>query len=244
MVIDTVTAAVVHSHMPVFQLTDQIIFPYPELAEENGLLAVGGDLKPQRLVEAYRQGIFPWYSENDPILWWFTSPRLIIFPEELRVSRRLARYFRNSRLSFSINKAFQEVITSCAINRTSQGEETWITEEMLAAYINLHHLNFSHSVECWENDKLVGGLYGVALGKVFFGESMFSNTANASKFALMYLVDFLTQNDYKLIDCQMTTTHLVSLGAREIPGKAFQHLLKQHIKTTTSDGAWPHEENA
>jgi len=244
MVIDTFTAADVHSPMPVFQLTDQVRFPHPELAEENGLLAVGGDLRPQRLLEAYRQGIFPWYSENDPILWWFTSPRLVIFPEEFRVSRRLARYFRNTRLDFSINRAFDRVITACAFSRTRKGEDTWITSEMMSAFSNLHHLNYAHSVECWENDQLVGGLYGVALGKVFFGESMFSNVANASKYALIHLVDFLSENGYRLIDCQMTTAHLVSLGGREIPGKAFQHQLKKHIKTTTSDGAWPHEEKA
>ncbi len=230
--------------MPVFKLTEQPIFPHPELAEENGLLAVGGDLKPQRLLEAYRQGIFPWYSEDEPILWWCTSPRLIIFPGELRVSRRLGRYLRNSRLSFSINRAFDEVITSCANIRTLQGKETWISNEMLTAYSNLHRLKFAHSVECWESTKLVGGLYGVALGKVFFGESMFSSVANASKFAMIHLVDFLRKNDYRLIDCQMTTAHLISLGAREVPGKTFQHLLRQNIKTITSDGAWPHEESA
>lgn len=230
--------------MPVFQLTEQIIFPHPDLAEENGLLAIGGDLQPDRLLDAYRSGIFPWYAENDPILWWFTSPRLIMFPEELRVSKRLGRYYRNSMLTFSINRAFERVITSCAVTRKLLGEETWITQEMVQAYIHLHHLNFAHSVECWDKESLVGGLYGIALGKVFFGESMFSKADNSSKFALIYLVDFLKRSGYKMIDCQMTTPHLVSLGAHEIPGKAFQHLLKTHITSISSDGAWPHDKNS
>lgn len=229
--------------MPVFQLTDQIVFPHPDLAEENGLLAIGGDLEPDRLLAAYRIGIFPWYAENDPILWWFTSPRLIMFPEELRVSRRLGRYYRNSTLLFTINQAFEQVITSCAVTRKLAGEETWITRDMIRAFVNLHRKGYAHSIECWDEDRLVGGLYGIALGRVFFGESMFSKVDNSSKFALIYLVDFLQRNGYRLIDCQMTTPHLVSLGAREIPGKAFQHLLKTHITSTSPDGAWPHEKS-
>jgi leucyl/phenylalanyl-tRNA--protein transferase len=228
--------------MPVFQLTDEIVFPHPDLAEENGLLAIGGDLEPDRILAAYRVGIFPWYAENDPILWWFTSPRLIMFPEELRVSKRLGRYYRKSELLFTINRAFEQVITNCAVTRKLQGEETWITRDMIRAFVILHKKGFAHSIECWEEDRLVGGLYGIALGRVFFGESMFSKVDNSSKFALIYLVDYLQRNGYRLIDCQMTTPHLVSLGAREIPGKAFQHLLKTHIKSTSPDGAWPHEE--
>lgn len=229
--------------MPVFKLTDQVIFPHPDLAEENGLLAIGGDLSAQRLVAGYSLGIFPWYSDNDPILWWFTSPRLVLFPEELRISGRLKRYLRNTTMSFSIDQAFEDVITACALNRRAHNEDTWITSEMMAAYTELHHLGYGHSVECWAEGTLVGGLYGIALDKVFFGESMFSSVANSSKFALIHLVAFLKKNGYRLIDCQMTTAHLVSMGAREISGKTFQHLLKKHILSTTPDGKWSHDTN-
>lgn len=241
MEIDTGNAAVVHSRMPVFQLTDQIVFPHPDLAEENGLLAIGGDLSPARLVAGYRLGIFPWYSENDPILWWFTSPRLVLFPEELRISRRLKRYLKNSRQTFTINRDFPAVVTGCAASRLANREGTWITPEMIDAYNELHRLGYAHSVECWQDGELVGGLYGVALGRVFFGESMFSAQANSSKFALIHLVSFLNLRGYRLIDCQMTTPHLAAMGAREIPGKTFQHLLRTHIRTTIANGVWPHD---
>jgi len=229
--------------MTVFRLGDQIGFPPPELAEENGLLAVGGDLSPDRIIAAYRMGIFPWYSEEDPILWWFTSPRLVLFPDELKISRRLKRYYRNTSQTFTINKAFDEVITACAASRRAVREETWITPEMLQAYRYLNRLGYAHSVECWKDCQLVGGLYGIALGKVFFGESMFSLAANSSKFALIHLVDFLKTKNYRLIDCQMTTTHLVSLGARELEGKEFQRLLGRYINSTRPDKIWPNDTN-
>ena len=224
--------------MPVFQLTEQIAFPPPELAEPNGLLAIGGDLQPARLVEGYRQGIFPWYSEGDPILWWFTSPRLVLFPEEFKVSERLKRYRRNSAMICTINRDFEAVISACAGTRKERGEETWITGEMASAYIKLHRMGYAHSVECWDGTHLVGGLYGIALGGVFFGESMFSKTANSSKFSLMHLVSFLIMNRYRLIDCQMTTAHLVSMGAREINGREFRDLLEAHIHSTTPNSEW------
>lgn len=243
MEIDTRISAIVHSPMPVFQLTDRIIFPPPDLAEENGLLAIGGDLSPQRLIAAYRLGIFPWFSQDDPILWWFTSPRLVLIPEALQISKRLARSFRNTDLTLSINKAFEDVINACARTRTERDESTWISPEMMAAYTDLHYRRYCHSVECWQEGKLVGGLYGVALGQVFFGESMFSIVANSSKFCLIHLVAFLRKNDYRLIDCQLTTPHLVHFGAREITGKKFQYLLKHYIQTTTPNGIWPHEKD-
>lgn len=224
--------------MPVFQLTEQIIFPPPELAEPNGLLAVGGDLLPARLVEGYRQGIFPWYSEGDPILWWFTSPRLVLFPWEFKVSDRLKRYRRSSAMSCTINRAFEAVISACGKTRKDKGEDTWITGEMRAAYIKLHRMGYAHSVECWNGTHLAGGLYGIALGKVFFGESMFSIEPNSSKFSLMHLVSFLSLKHYRLIDCQMTTPHLVSMGAREIDGSEFRQLLENHIQSTTPDSGW------
>ncbi len=227
--------------MAVFRLSDQVAFPPPELAEENGLLAVGGDLSPHRILAAYQQGIFPWYSENDPILWWFTSPRLVLFPDELKISKRLRRYYKNTTQTFTINRAFDEVITACAASRQITEEGTWITAEMIRAYRILNRLGYAHSVECWDNRQLAGGLYGIALGEVFFGESMFSFSTNSSKFALIQLVDFLKTNNYRLIDCQMKTEHLVSMGARELDGKEFQRLLSRHIHSTTPDTRWFHD---
>lgn len=229
--------------MPVFQLIDEHVFPPPHLAEPNGLLAVGGDLSVSRLVAAYRRGIFPWFSEGDPILWWFTSPRLVLVPEELKISKRLHRYFRNSSLTYTINRDFKRVIEACASIPRGENEGTWITREMIAAYQELHRQRIAHSVECWQGADLAGGLYGVALGKVFFGESMFSAQPNGSKLALIHLVNFLTSQGYRLIDCQMTTEHLISLGAREISGEEFQHLLKNYITSEHHTGVWPHEEN-
>lgn len=229
--------------MPVFQLTKDIIFPRPSLAEENGLLAVGGDLSPGRLISAYRLGIFPWYSEGDPILWWFTSPRFVIYPAKFRVPKRLARYIKKSLYRVTMDCAFDQVIEACAAVRTLQGEETWITEEMKVAYSTLHDLGYAHSVECWQDDELIGGLYGVALDRVFFGESMFTIMPNGSKIALASLVKHLTQRQFKLIDCQMTTDHLLQYGAREISGRDFRRHLKEYISTLSPDGNWYYDEN-
>jgi len=205
--------------MPVFRLTEDIVFPRPTLAEENGLLAVGGDLTPTRLLEAYRLGIFPWYSDGDPILWWFTSPRFVIYPEQFRIPKRLVRYMKKPLYKVTFDTAFDQVITSCAsINRTHE-EGTWITDEMKAAYSRLHSLGFAHSVECWHGTILAGGLYGVALDRVFFGESMFTTMANGSKIALATLVQYLKMNGFRLIDCQMRTDHLLQYGACEITGR-------------------------
>ncbi len=228
--------------MPIFQLLDDTyLFPHPEFADENGLLAVGGDLSPQRLIRAYQLGIFPWFSEGDPILWWFTSPRLVLFPNEIHIPRRLARFIRKSHFSVSYDKAFEEVIDACASIRQNRGEETWITNEMKKAYTRLHHLEYAHSVECWQNDTLVGGLYGVSLDKVFFGESMFSYATNASKVALVALSRLLQQKDYRMIDCQMTTSHLLQFGACEVPGKKFSQYLQKCISTLSPEGHWNNE---
>lgn len=224
--------------MPVFKLTKYIGFPPPELAEKNGLLAIGGDLHPARLIAAYRQGIFPWYSKGDPLLWWFTSPRLVLFPDEFRIPRRLARYARHTSLQVTRDCAFAEIIHECAGVRTETGEKTWITREMQEAYTELHQMGFAHSVECWQDGHLVGGLYGIALDRVFFGESMFSRTRCGSQFAMIELVDFLRSKDFKLIDCQMTTDHLLRFGAREISGTEFQLHLKKNIRDITPHDNW------
>ena len=160
--------------MPIFRLTEQLRFPHPRYAEESGLLAIGGDLRPERLLMAYSQGIFPWYSPGDPILWWFTSPRLVIFPEEFSVPKRVARYARNASVAITRDQAFAQVISECAKARSAQRTQTWISADMQAAYSKLHQLGFAHSIECWQDDLLVGGLYGIGLEQVFFGESMFS----------------------------------------------------------------------
>ncbi len=225
--------------MPIFQLLDNThLFPNPEFAEENGLLAVGGDLSPERLIRAYELGIFPWFSEGDPILWWFTSPRLVLFPEKIHIPKRLARFIRKSHFSVRYDTVFEEVIDACASIRQKRGEETWITDEMKNAYTRLHELGYAHSVEYWENNTLTGGLYGVSLGRVFFGESMFSSTSNASKVALVALAKLLQQKDYRIIDCQMTTSHLLQFGACEVSGKRFSKYLQEFITNSSSEGHW------
>jgi len=227
--------------MPVFRLTEEILFPRPSLAEENGLLAVGGDLSPARLISAYRLGIFPWYSQEDPILWWFTSPRLVLYPDSFRIPKRLARYMKNPLFTVTYDAAFERVIESCAAVRTMKGEETWITEEMKAAYVRLHHLGYAHSVECWQGPSLAGGLYGVLLDRIFFGESMFTILSNGSKIALASLAARLRRTGCRLIDCQMTTEHLLQYGACEISGRDFQRCLHTYIQNILPDGKWNDE---
>lgn len=228
--------------MPVFQLNQDVQFPPVSLADESGLLAVGGDLSTARLLSAYSEGIFPWFSKGDPLLWWFTSPRLVIFPNEFHIPRRVARYKKNANLTITRDLAFVEVMQQCALTRTETGEETWIVDEMFEAYHNLHALGYAHSIECWAGSKLVGGLYGVALGQVFFGESMFSRMRCGSQFALIDLVDYLTKRSFKMIDCQMTTSHLVRFGAREINGSEFHTLLKQYSGDITPQEHWYSDE--
>ena len=231
--------------MPVFRLSAKILFPPPHLAEPNGLLAIGGDLSVKRLIAAYRRGIFPWFSEGDPLLWWSPTPRLVLFPGEFRLPKRLARYARNSVLTTTCDQAFAEVIASCATTRTDNGQPTWITPAMQSAYIELHREGYAHSIEVWRDGCLAGGLYGVSLGRVFFGESMFSRISSGSQFALIALVDTLRNKDFQMIDCQMTTNHLLRFGAREIKGEQFQTLLDNHIDSLISHGTWCniHENN-
>ena len=198
--------------------------PFPPveqaLIEPNGLLAAGGDLSPERLLDAYARGIFPWFNEEDPVLWWSPDPRMVLFPRELHISRSLRRAIRAGRFSVTLDGAFDAVMDGCAAPRMDQGG-TWITGEMMGAYSRLAQLGFAHSVETWEDTELVGGLYGVALGRVFYGESMFSRRSDASKVALAHLARQLERWNFVLIDCQMTTKHLASFGAREIPRADF-----------------------
>jgi leucyl/phenylalanyl-tRNA--protein transferase len=203
-------------------LDDEDPFPPVEsaLREPNGLLAAGGGLSPARLMEAYRHGIFPWFSDEDPVLWWTPDPRMVLWLTELHVSRSLRRTVRSGRFTVTLDTAFDQVIRGCAEPRADEGD-TWITPEMMAAYRELARRGHAHSVETWLEGKLVGGLYGVAAGRMFYGESMFSRTTDASKVALACLVRQLERWGFELIDCQMATSHLASLGAREIPRPEF-----------------------
>ncbi len=220
------------------RLSDEIIFPPPGAADENGLLALGGDLRPARILAAYRSGIFPWFSPGDPILWWFLDPRMVLFLNDFRISSRLVRDIRKKQFTVTFDQAFARVMASCAQVRMEIGEGTWIGNEMYKAYCRLHDLGYAHSVECWQGETLAGGLYGIALGRIFFGESMFTRVRNSSKVALVALVDRLKLADYQLIDCQMTTGHLASFGAREISGTEFLDQLNSFIQTTVPDGKW------
>ncbi|MFA5516430.1 MAG: leucyl/phenylalanyl-tRNA--protein transferase [Desulfuromonadales bacterium] len=213
--------------MPVYQLIEQPVFPPLELAEPDGLLALGGDLSPSRLLLAYSSGIFPWYNEGEPILWWSPDPRCIFEPQTLRISRSLAKTLHRRVFTTTFDRAFREVITACARVRRKQGEGTWITGEMLTAFCRLHELGYAHSVECWQDDVLVGGIYGVCLGRCFFGESMFHLAPNASKVALAILAEKLWERDFELIDGQLPNPHLRSLGAREIPRTEFMRRLRR-----------------
>jgi len=224
--------------MPVFLLTDELVFPPPHLARKDGLLAVGGDLSVNRLLLAYREGIFPWFIRRDPILWWSPDPRLVLFPEEIKISKSLEKTIKQCVFHVTMDTAFHQVITECARVRARKNEGTWITEEMMGAYGQLHELGFAHSVEAWFKGELAGGLYGVSIGKCFFGESMFTRVNNASKVALVALVDYLRKMSFDMIDCQITTGHLMSFGAREIPRNLFLTLLKKSLSAPTIKGQW------
>jgi leucyl/phenylalanyl-tRNA--protein transferase len=199
------------------------------LEEPCGLLAAGGDLSPERLIAAYRCGIFPWYSPGQPVLWWSPDPRAVLFPEEFHCTRSLAKTLRNGGFSYSMDRDFAAVIDGCAAPRAAS-PGTWITSDMRAAYLELHHLGHAHSIEIWRGADLVGGLYGVRLGGVFFGESMFSRARDASKAALAHLVAVCRRNSMAVIDCQLPSRHLTSLGSRTVPRSQFQALLREHVR--------------
>ncbi len=213
--------------MPCIYLSEELWFPPVEEAEEIGLLAVGGDLSPQRLLLAYSLGIFPWYNPGEPILWWSPDPRCVLFPEDIHISKSLRKVINRGDLHVTFDQDFTGVITACGQMRSTEG--TWITPEMHQAYVELHRLGFAHSVECWQQHQLVGGIYGLSLGRCFFGESMFSRVDNASKVALVTLCRYLRRLRFRMIDCQQTSKHLLSLGAAEIKRAEFCRLLAEGL---------------
>ena len=216
-------------------------FPPVDIAlrEPNGLLCAGGDLTPQRLILAYLNGIFPWYSPGEPILWWSPDPRMVLFPTEFRLSRSLCKTLRKKNYEIRLDTQFKSVIQACARKRRKGQNGTWITQEIQAAYIQLHELGYAHSVETWLDGQLAGGLYGIAIGKMFYGESMFAHATDTSKIALAHLACFLDEHGFGMIDCQMNTSHLSSLGAREIPRAEFITRLRELAAIPPLCGRWP-----
>lgn len=216
--------------MSIYRLTKELIFPNPELSEENGLLAVGGDLSLERLILAYCNGIFPWFNEGEPILWWCPKPRFIIIPEELKISKSMKKIIKKEVFKVTFNNDFEGVISNCKSIREDNGEGTWISDDMKNAYTNLFNNGYGISVESYIEDELVGGLYGVKIGKCFFGESMFSKVSNGSKIALIALAEKLKSEGFIFIDCQMHTNHLESMGGRFVDWSTFKKLLNKGIE--------------
>jgi leucyl/phenylalanyl-tRNA--protein transferase len=224
--------------MPIFRLLDDLVFPPPDYADPSGLIAVGGDLSSERLLEAYRVGIFPWYSEDQPILWWSPDPRFVLELDQFKISRSLRKTLRRRIFHVTFDRVFEDVIAACATVSREDQSGTWITPEMREAYIKLHGLGYAHSVEAWFEGKLAGGLYGVSLGKAFFGESMFHRKTDASKVALAVLVEKLRRWNFHFIDAQMATEHMSSLGAKEISRRIFVKKLRSALRHSTKRGKW------
>lgn len=224
--------------MPIYRLGRDIAFPDPADAEPDGLLAVGGDLSPERLLTAYAEGIFPWFDEQSPILWWSPDPRLVLEPAWLHVSRSLGRTIRRGGFRVTADGAFERVIEACAARARPGQRGTWITADMIEAYVRLHRLGFAHSFEAWAGDLLAGGLYGVSLGAAFFGESMFADRPDASKVAFVRSVEWLEARGIRLVDCQVRTEHLASFGARELPRREFLERLMAALEAPTLRGRW------
>lgn len=224
--------------MPIFRLSDALVFPDPALADEDGLLAVGGDLSPARLELAYRNGIFPWYSEGRPILWWCPSPRFALLPDELHVGRSLSKAIRRARYRITFDTAFADVMDRCAKSPRPGQAGTWITKDMRRAYLELHRRGMAHSVEAWSGAELVGGLYGIAIGCAYYGESMFASADDASKIAFVELVGRLREWGYAIIDCQVHTEHLERFGARMFELDDFRGRIADAVARTPSDVAW------
>ena len=224
--------------MPLYRLTRKLSFPNPERALPDGLLAVGGDLGTERLLLAYSQGIFPWYSPGDPILWWSPDPRMVLLPEEFHVPTRLARLNRHPPYQFTLDEAFAAVMAHCASIRRPGQKGTWITKDMLGAYNILHTKGLAHSAEAWDDGELVGGIYGVSLGACFFGESMFAKRPDASKLVFVRLVEQMKRWGFNLVDCQVYTEHLSRFGAREIPRITYLEQLGDALQLPTRVGKW------
>ena len=223
--------------MPVFLLSQELIFPAVEVSEKNGLLALGGDLSPERLKIAYEKGIFPWFGEDDPILWWSPDPRLVLFPDKLHVSRSMRQTLKQGIFQVTFDRCFREVIRACRETRGDEGG-TWITEAMVEGYCRLHEEGIAHSCEAWQDGKLAGGLYGVSLGACFFGESMFTRVSNASKVALITLTGALNARAFTLLDCQVDSLHLRRMGAELIPRKVFLKTIEAALNQPTIQGKW------
>ncbi|MEO0898788.1 MAG: leucyl/phenylalanyl-tRNA--protein transferase [Bacteroidota bacterium] len=224
--------------MPIYRIPDDLVFPPVSHAEPSGILGIGGDLSAERLLLAYESGIFPWFSDDEPVLWWAPDPRFVLFPAKLKVSKSMKQILKKGMFQISYDQAFEEVIQACAqIYRPGQ-RGTWITDEMKEAYAHLHQLGLAHSVEVYQEGELVGGLYGVSLGNCFFGESMFSKVSNASKTGFISLVRELEQRKFCLIDCQVHTGHLESLGAEMIPRNDFMEFLHDSAKRKSIQGNW------
>ncbi len=226
--------------MPVFRLSDEdISFPPAYLADEYGRLAIGGDLGPERLLLAYQSGLFPWFNPDEPIVWWSPDPRFVLFPDELKVAKSMRPIFNQNKFTYSFDQHFRTIITTCRQERLmDDGSGTWITDTMVEAYCRLHELGFAHSVEVFKDGEIVGGLYGISLGKVFFGESMFAKASNASKAGFITLVNALKEQGFWLIDCQQETDHLRSLGGVNIPRQYFLELMEKNQQEKTLRGSW------
>lgn len=228
--------------MSVFQLTEDLVFPDPSLAEDDGLLAIGGDLSIERLLLAYSNGIFPWYDEGSPIQWWALNPRMALIPEDFKLSKSLKQKIRRAEFSITFDGAFEKVIEQCSLIPRADQHGTWITDEMKQAYIKLHKLGFAHSVECYFEKELVGGLYGISIGKAFFGESMFHYKTDASKIAFHALMQKLKDWEFQLIDAQMETPLLKSFGAKLIPLEDYREKLKRALDFDSHRGKWSNTE--
>jgi leucyl/phenylalanyl-tRNA--protein transferase len=216
-------------------------FPDPNHAQRDGLIAFGGDLSPKRILSAYSEGIFPWYSPGEPILWWSPDPRFVLFPQKFHISKSLSKTIRKANYIITMDQAFESVIQECAKIRIENGCGTWITNKMIQAYSKLYEMGYAHSVETWMDDQLAGGLYGLSLGRMFAGESMFFRKNNASKIAMVALVSFARSYNFDFIDCQLKTTHLKSLGAENIPRNVFLQLLKKTLEHDHLQGRWIYE---
>jgi leucyl/phenylalanyl-tRNA--protein transferase len=226
------------SDFPYLGEEESFRFPAPETASEEGIVAFDGNLSPGMLLSAYRQGLFPWFCEGEPILWWSPDPRFVVFPEEVHASSSMKKIMRQGRFSFSLDLAFDEVITACAQTKRPGQPGTWITGGMREAYCRMHELGYAHSAEAWAEGKLAGGLYGISLGRIFFGESMFSRVSNASKAAFLFLADILKSRGFGLIDSQVHTQHVASLGGRNIPRSEYLKYLQKLLECDTLRGSW------